>query len=108
MHETVTSLETSSLTVPMSLISKPARRLKAIESRNPFASPVFLCPHKCKSVTPFPFKELHTRPPSPRTHLLAHGAGTPLASVGLGGLGLGNTLGEDLGVLVLHMGIRLA
>lgn len=31
-----------------------------------------------------------------------HGRGAALASVGLGGLGLGNTLGQDLGVLVLY------
>lgn len=30
-----------------------------------------------------------------------HGRGTALASVGLGGLGLSNTLGQDLGVLIL-------
>lgn len=34
------------------------------------------------------------------TRLLAHGGGTPLAEVGLEGLGLGNTLGQDLGILV--------
>lgn len=33
--------------------------------------------------------------------LLAHGASTALAGVGLGGLGLSNTLGKDLSVLVL-------
>lgn len=33
--------------------------------------------------------------------LLAHGAGTTLAGIGLGGLGLGDTLGQDLGILVL-------
>lgn len=33
---------------------------------------------------------------------LVHGRGAALASVGLSGLGLGNTLGQDLGVLVLY------
>lgn len=33
---------------------------------------------------------------------LVHGRGAALASVGLGGLGLSNTLGQDLGVLVLY------
>ena len=33
--------------------------------------------------------------------LLAHGACSSLAGIGLLGLGLGNALGEDLGVLVL-------
>ena len=37
------------------------------------------------------------------THLLAHGRGTTLAGIGLVGLGLGDTLGEDLSVLVLQM-----
>lgn len=42
---------------------------------------------------------IHNHPNT--TRLLAHGAGTPLAEVGLEGLGLGNTLGQDLGILVL-------
>lgn len=36
-----------------------------------------------------------------RTRLLAHRRGAALAGIGLVGLGLGNALGEDLGVLVL-------
>jgi hypothetical protein len=35
-----------------------------------------------------------------RSRLLAHGAGAALAGIDLVGLGLGNTLGQDLGVLV--------
>lgn len=34
--------------------------------------------------------------------LLAHRAGTSLAGIGLVDLGLGNTLGQDLGILVLE------
>jgi len=46
--------------------------------------------------------EMQPRNPLPNDRrLLAHGAGTPLAEVGLEGLGLSNTLGKDLGVLVL-------
>ena len=47
---------------------------------------------------------IHTPPRFAYTNaenLLAHGAGTSLAGVGLLGLGLGDTLGENLGVLVL-------
>jgi hypothetical protein len=34
-------------------------------------------------------------------HLLAHGAGSPLAKIGFLGLGLGDTLGENLGIFIL-------
>ena len=39
-----------------------------------------------------------------RKRLLAHGARPSLADVGLVGLGLGDALGQDLGVLVLFRG----
>jgi hypothetical protein len=43
----------------------------------------------------FPFFSLNAR------NLLAHGACATLAGIGLVGLGLGNTLGQDLSILVL-------
>jgi hypothetical protein len=42
----------------------------------------------------FPFFSLNAR------NLLAHGACATLAGIGLVGLGLGNTLGQDLSILV--------
>lgn len=46
--------------------------------------------------------------PTARRYLLAHGAGTTLAGIGLGGLGLGDTLGKDLSVLVLKRVVLVA
>mgnify|MGYP004522049867 CR=1 FL=1 len=34
---------------------------------------------------------------------MAHGRGTPLAGLIVGSLGLGDALGQDLSVLVLHV-----
>jgi hypothetical protein len=48
-------------------------------------------------------KQTYTRPGNARSgYLLAHGGSTTLAGIGLLGLGLGDTLGEDGGVLVLR------
>lgn len=52
-------------------------------------------------MTVFP-KQPETHPLPNTQHLLAHGAGSPLAGIGLAGLGLGDALGEDSGILVLH------
>lgn len=41
-------------------------------------------------------------PSNTTNSLLAHGAGASLAEIGLEGLGLSNTLGEDLSVLILN------
>ena len=74
----------------------------AMESSN--RAPETLTPNACKpqrrgygispQVAQFSF-HYNTRT------LLAHGARATLAGVELGGLGLGHTLGQDLGVLVL-------
>ena len=57
-----------------------------------------------KVTTPYPFsvKQPDSIPLPPKNNLLAHGAGSPLAGIGLKGLGLGNTLGEDSGIVALH------
>lgn len=66
--------------------------------------PEILTPNACKPQEPrhnFPlFPSSERQNPS-----LVHGACPSLADIGLVGLGLGDTLGQDLGVLVLSMNV---
>lgn len=51
--------------------------------------------------TPYPFSQSNPRDPLNNTQsLLAHGGSSALASINLGGLGLGDTLGKDSGILI--------